>query len=478
MWKVNSSIYSKFPAIQFYLEKIFFFLQIKILVKELRRITLLWDELWLATLSQQHSDFNKRFEQVEFEIQKVQDNTWLSNKEKDHLIVEKYHIILKPIVFILENLQDMTSAPPETPHEKHFQDKYGSFISKIIDKLKNPKNPAKPQFASAALKQLETKLAQRINKRGAYVLQMSDISPTLAKFKDTSIAMPGLITNNNGQMITIKHVENIVQVLPTKTKPKKLVFRGSDGHLHTYLFKGLEDLHLDERIMQFLGICNTMMSKTEDSDAKKLYRARHYSVIPLGPRSGLIQWVDGVTPLFALYKRWQQRKSSSANSSTTILRPSELFYSKLTPLLKERNIAVENRKEWPLPVLKQVLAELMAETPNDLLAKEIWCNSLNAGSWWQATKNYSYSVAVMSVIGYIIGLGDRHLDNVLVDLNTGEVVHIDYNVCFEKGKTLRVPEKVPFRMTPNIKTALGVTGVEVNKYTILKSKVFWMSAKS
>lgn len=67
----------------------------------------------------------------------------------------------------------------------------------------------------------------------------------------------------------------------------------------------------------------------------------------------------------------------------------------------------------------------------------------------------------MSIIGYIIGLGDRHLDNVLVDLNTGEVVHIDYNVCFEKGKTLRVPEKVPFRMTPNIRTALGVTGVEV-----------------
>lgn len=70
----------------------------------------------------------------------------------------------------------------------------------------------------------------------------------------------------------------------------------------------------------------------------------------------------------------------------------------------------------------------------------------------------------MSIIGYIIGLGDRHLDNVLVDLTTGEVVHIDYNVCFEKGKTLRVPEKVPFRMTANIRTALGVTGVEVSNF--------------
>lgn len=31
---------------------------------------------------------------------------------------------------------------------------------------------------------------------------------------------------------------------------------------------------------------------------------------------------------------------------------------------------------------------------------------------------------------------------------------------FFQGKSLRVPEKVPFRMTQNIETALGVTGVE------------------
>lgn len=58
------------------------------------------------------------------------------------------------------------------------------------------------------------------------------------------------------------------------------------------------------------------------------------------------------------------------------------------------------------------------------------------------------------------------MDNILVELGTGEVVHIDYNVCFEKGRTLRVPEKVPFRMTPNLKKALGVTGIEVSDYLI------------
>ena len=43
---------------------------------------------------------------------------------------------------------------------------------------------------------------------------------------------------------------------------------GSDGRKHTYLFKGLEDLHLDERIMQFMAIVNNMFAKAhkwEDS---------------------------------------------------------------------------------------------------------------------------------------------------------------------------------------------------------------------
>ena len=44
-----------------------------------------------------------------------------------------------------------------------------------------------------------------------------------------------------------------------------------------------------------------------------------------------------------------------------------------------------------------------------------------------------------------------------------QVVHIDYNVCFEKGRSLRVPEKVPFRMSQNLEQALGLTGVEVSE---------------
>jgi PI-3-kinase-related kinase SMG-1 len=76
-----------------------------------------------------------------------------------------------------------------------------------------------------------------------------------------------------------------------------------------FVFIGLEDLHLDERIMQFLSIVNTMFATINRQETPR-FHARHYSVTPLGTRSGLIQWVDGATPLFGLYKRWQQREAA------------------------------------------------------------------------------------------------------------------------------------------------------------------------
>lgn len=278
-------------------------------------------------------------------------------------------------------------------------------------------------------------------------------------------------------LLLSRSVTNSVSILPTKTRPKKFAFIGDDNRQYNYLFKGLEDLHLDERIMQFLSISNTIMRKASQKIAYGYdYRARHYSVIPLGTQSGLINWVDGVVPIFSLYKKWQQREIAKAKKPTdvkdaAVMRPSELFYSKITPLLAEHKIDVsDNRKTWPVIALRQALDELAKETPKDLLAKEFWCNSTTTAGWRKTVKNYSLSVAVMSVIGYIIGLGDRHLDNVLIDVSTGEILHIDYNVCFEKGKTLRVPEKIPFRMTQNFQEALGLTGIEVSGVVVLLIK--------
>ena len=135
--------------------------------------------------------------------------------------------------------------------------------------------------------------------------------------------MPGLESRGDSP-VTLESIDLEVSILPTKTKPKKISMIGSDGHRHTYLFKGLEDLHLDERIMQFMAIINNMFARDNKygtsvtsvlylecycRHGKPVYHARDYAVTPLGARSGLIQWVDSSTPLFGLYKRWQQREA-------------------------------------------------------------------------------------------------------------------------------------------------------------------------
>jgi len=84
----------------------------------------------------------------------------------------------------------------------------------------------------------------------------------------------------------------------------------------------------------------------------------------------------------------------------------------------------------------------------------------NSSGWWRVTQCFARTTAIMSMVGSLIGLGDRHLDNVLVNLSTGCLIHVDYNVCFESGRFLRVPETVPFRLTGNIVHALGPTKIE------------------
>ncbi len=65
----------------------------------------------------------------------------------------------------------------------------------------------------------------------------------------------------------------------------------------------------------YAGISNEMMRRhkkdeTGEEGGGARYFARNYSVIPLGPRSGLIQWVEGAVPLFSLYKKWQLRQQA------------------------------------------------------------------------------------------------------------------------------------------------------------------------
>mmetsp|Transcript_42630 Transcript_42630/g.76410 ORF Transcript_42630/g.76410 Transcript_42630/m.76410 type:complete len:194 (+) Transcript_42630:3323-3904(+) len=81
-------------------------------------------------------------------------------------------------------------------------------------------------------------------------------------------------------------------------------------------------------------------------------------------------------------------------------------------------------------------------------------------NWFDARLRFSRTTAVWSMVGHILGLGDRHGENLLIDRMSGDCVHVDFSCLFDKGLTLEKPEMVPFRLTQNIIDSLGPTGIE------------------
>jgi len=67
----------------------------------------------------------------------------------------------------------------------------------------------------------------------------------------------------------------------------------------------------------------------------------------------------------------------------------------------------------------------------------------------------------MSMVGYILGLGDRHPSNLMLDRHTGKILHIDFGDCFEVAMHReKYPEKIPFRLTRMLINAMEVSGIE------------------
>jgi phosphatidylinositol kinase/protein kinase (PI-3 family) len=67
--------------------------------------------------------------------------------------------------------------------------------------------------------------------------------------------------------------------------------------------------------------------------------------------------------------------------------------------------------------------------------------------WYQAKTMFTRSVACWSIIGYILGLGDGHAKNVLLNKKTGVCIHVDFAVLFNKGELLPIPETITFHLT-------------------------------
>ncbi|KNA03521.1 hypothetical protein SOVF_208360 [Spinacia oleracea] len=456
---------------------------VKLMIYELGNVTVLWEELWLSTLQDLHGDVLRRINLLKEEAARISENITLSHSEKVKINAAKYSAMMAPVLVALERRLALISRKPETPHEKWFQDEYKELIKSALLAFKSP--PASALALGDVWRPFDNIAASLASYQRKSEVCLQDVAPQLALLSSSDVPMPGLekqkqvmlsetdrdFSSSSLGIVTIASFSEQVAILSTKTKPKKLVIQGSDGGKYTYLLKGREDLRLDARIMQLLQAVNSFLHSNSETRSRSV-GIRYYSVTPISGRAGLIQWVDNVISIYSIFKSWQQRVQMAQVMATggsnaknavppPVPRPSDMFYGKIIPALKEKGIKrVISRRDWPHEVKLKVLLDLMKETPRQLLHQELWCASESFSAFNSKLKRYSGSLAAMSMVGHIFGLGDRHLDNILIDFFSGDIVHIDYNVCFEKGQRLKVPEIVPFRLTQTLEAALGLTGVE------------------
>jgi phosphatidylinositol kinase/protein kinase (PI-3 family) len=80
-----------------------------------------------------------------------------------------------------------------------------------------------------------------------------------------------------------------------------------------------------------------------------------------------------------------------------------------------------------------------------------YLRSLSSGpaSYYQIQRQYTASTALMSTVGFIVGLGDRHVGNILMDQTNGQIMHVDFALLFNSGERLNVPEVINWLLIMN-----------------------------
>ena len=258
---------------------------------------------------------------------------------------------------------------------------------------------------------------RRINKQLPALtrLELSDCSPALSKARGLELGIPGSYRVDGSFVRIDKFVQN-VQVITSKQRPRKITLQGSDGKNYVFLLKGHEDLRQDERVMQLFGLVNALLEKDRQTKKQDL-RIQRYAVAPLSHNAGLVSWVPNTDTLHSLIRDYRQAKKIPLNLEHREMLRIAPDYDQLTVMQKV-----------------EVFIEALKKTTgngNDLY-EILWLKSTNSEQWLERRTRYTRSLAVMSCVGYILGLGDRHPSNLMLDNFSGRVLHIDFGKhgCF------------------------------------------------
>lgn len=298
----------------------------------------------------------------------------------------------------------------------------------------------------------------------------------MTQYRDINIHIPLLSPN-----------DKVLNVLPEFqitasgiNVPKILTLQMSSGKKRRILLKGSDDLRQDAVIQQLFTLMQYLLS-----DARLTIRT--YKVVPLTPVAGLIEWVENTIPIGEYLCSF----NNSGAAHDRYLEKGDWPHPKCSNLMRQAHETAKSTKKTTImkrhksmnvggPSARRRSSRGMigesetsmdgtdTSTPSstgDVILDEYRkvCRHFkpvmrfffletfaSSAEWYLRRKVYTQSVAVNSMVGHIFGVGDRHLQNILIDKTTAELVHIDFGVLFDFGKVLNTPERVPFRLTRDI----------------------------
>ncbi|KAJ8489343.1 hypothetical protein ONZ51_g2973 [Trametes cubensis] len=228
--------------------------------------------------------------------------------------------------------------------------------------------------------------------------------------------------------------------------PKIIKCVSTSGRIYKQLYKGEgdDDLRQDAVMEQVFDLVNVVLRRDRETKKRNL-SVKGYKVIPLAAQAGVLEFVENTIPLMQWLRPAHPR-----------YRPQDMTTEQAAAKLK-----LEKRQEWreyPEKVIERFLSIQKRFKP--VMRHYFTEKHKTPMSWYSMRLNYARSVATNSIVGHILGVGDRHTSNILIDNKTGEVVHIDLGIAFEQGKLLPQPERVPFRLTADMIDGLGISGTQ------------------
>ncbi|RLN13077.1 serine/threonine-protein kinase ATR [Panicum miliaceum] len=282
------------------------------------------------------------------------------------------------------------------------------------------------------------------------------LTVTLPSYDSNMLDQSGFHPFSVSEHPTIAGIADEAEILSSLQKPKKkvselaidllyftmmVVFIGSDGVARPFLCKPKDDLRKDSRMMEFNAMINRLLSKVPESRRRKLY-IRTFAVVPLTEDCGMVEWVPNTRSLRHILQ-------------DIYIAHGKFDRMKTNPQIKK----IYDTYNGKMPDDEMLKTKILPMFP-PVFHKWFLTTFSEPAAWFRARVAYAHTTAVWSMVGHIVGLGDRHGENILFDSTTGDCVHVDFSCLFDRGLLLDKPEVVPFRLTQNMIDGLGITGYE------------------